>query len=366
MKNTFGTSLQVTLFGESHGPFVGAVLDGLASGIPVDESAVADQLALRRPWGDLGTPRRERDAFQIVSGTYGGYTTGTPLCILIPNEDVNSADYESVRDCPRPGHADYAARCKYRGYQDFRGGGHFSGRLTAPLVAAGALVRGALAEKGVVIGTHIARCGGAADRPFGDLSADLAALADRPFPVLDGAAAEEMQQRIRQAAARGDSVGGVLETAVLGLESGIGEPWFDTLEGLLSHALFSIPAVKGVEFGSGFAMAEGMGSAYNDSFALEKGRVVTRTNHNGGVNGGVSNGMPILFRCAVKPTPSIAAPQQTVDLRRMEETVLRLQGRHDPAIVHRARAAVDAVTALVLYDLLTQRHGTDYFGGETR
>ena len=365
MKNTFGVHVSVTLFGESHGSAIGAVVDGLAPGIPVDEAFIASRLALRRPWGDIGSARREPDRFSILSGVCRGRTTGTPLCIVIPNEDANGAAYESVQGPVRPGHADYTAQCKYHGFQDPRGGGHFSGRLTAALTAAGAVALTALERHGICIGTHILRCGGIADRPFADLDTDLADLRERLFAVLDEGAGAAMQQAIREAAASGDSVGGVLETAVTGLPAGLGDPWFDTVEGLLSHGLYSIPAVKGVEFGDGFALAELRGSQANDAFGLDNGRIFTKTNHNGGINGGITNGMPLLFRCAVKPTPSIALPQQTVDLRSGEETVLRITGRHDPAIVHRARAVVDAVTALVLCDLLTGRFGQDWLGGET-
>ncbi|MBO4854626.1 MAG: chorismate synthase [Oscillospiraceae bacterium] len=365
MKNSFGTHVTVTLFGESHGDAIGAVVDGFAPGIPVDTDFIASQLSLRRAVGKIGTARREADPFQIISGVFQGKTTGTPLCIIIPNEDTRSGDYDQLRRIPRPGHADYTAWCKYHGYQDHRGGGHFSGRLTAALVAVGAVAISALREKGIVIGTHIARCGGISDRAFGDdLLSDLTRLNSSAFAVLDSDVKRAMVQRIEQAAAEGDSVGGVLETAVTGLPGGVGEPWFDTAEGLLSHALFSIPAVKGVEFGDGFGMADGRGSTCNDAFSVENGSVFTLTNHNGGVNGGISNGMPLLIRCAVKPTPSIFKEQQSVDLERMENVSLRLQGRHDPAIVHRARVVVDSMTALTLCDLLAGRFGADYLGGK--
>lgn len=366
MNNSFGRNVVLTLFGESHGSAVGAVLDGLAPGIPVDEALIAAQLELRRPFGDLGTARCEEDRFTIVSGVFDGKTTGTPLCILIPNEETRSGDYEALRHLARPGHADYTAQCKYHGFQDYRGGGHFSGRLTAPIVAAGAVALAALRTRGIHIGTHILRCGGASDRGFEDLRADIAKVNESRFAVLDAGAAEDMSCRIRQAAEQGDSVGGVLETAVIGLPAGVGEPWFDTVEGVLSHALFSIPAVKGVQFGAGFDMADALGSQYNDSFAVENGQIVTRTNHNGGVNGGITNGMPVLFRCMVKPTPSIRQSQQTVDFERMENSAIQISGRHDPAIIPRARVVVDSVTALVLCDLLTGRFGTDYLGGGDR
>ena len=362
MKNTFGTSVAVTLFGESHGTEIGAVIDGLAPGLPVDEGFIAAQLTLRRPAGRISTARREADAFRIVSGVFEGRTTGTPLAILIPNGDVRSGDYQ--RGPARPGHADCAAFAKFHGFEDYRGGGHFSGRITAALVAAGAVVIPALRSRGILIGTHVARCAGIDDVPFGeDLAADLEKLNSLPFAVLDEARGEQMRDAVEKAAVQGDSVGGVLETAVLGLPSGVGEPWFDTVEGVLSHALFSVPAVKGVEFGDGFALADMRGSEANDAFILQDGQVETATNHNGGINGGITNGMPVLFRTVVKPTPTIRKTQKTVDLAKGAETTIAAGGRHDPAIVHRARVVVDSVTAIVLFDLLTTRFGPEWPGG---
>lgn len=360
MKNTFGRSISVTIFGESHGGEIGVVLDGFAPGIRVNEKMIADKLSLRRPSGDLSTKRAEPDHFRIASGVFNGYTTGTPICILIPNEKTDSRDYTALRQLARPGHADYTAYCKYHGFEDYRGGGHFSGRLTAPLVAAGAIALSALSGKGILVGTHIARCAGIPDRGFADLEKDLKALSAASFAVLDEEAAVQMRAAIRRAADEGDSVGGILETAVTGLPAGIGEPWFDSMESVLAHALFSIPAVKGVEFGDGFALSDLSGSRANDSFALRDGKVITKTNHNGGINGGISNGMPVLIRCSVKPTPSIYIEQDTVDFIEHKEKKIAIKGRHDPAIVHRAGVVVDCVTALVLCDLLAQRYGTDY------
>ena len=359
MKNTFGTSVSVTLFGESHGREIGAVVDGLAPGIPVDEAFISSQLALRRPAGKISTSRQETDAFRIVSGVFEGRTTGTPLTVLIPNADTRSGDYQ--RGPARPGHADLAAFFKYHGFDDYRGGGHFSGRITAALVAAGAVVIPALKSKGILIGTHIARCAGISDAPFGkDPAADVEKLNTLSFAVLDEDSGAQMRAAIENAAAHGDSVGGVLETAVTGLPAGVGEPWFDTVEGVLSHALFSVPAIKGVSFGDGFALADMTGSIANDPIRMHSYTPVTLTNHNGGVNGGITNGMPLVFRCAVKPTPSIALEQQTVDPAAGKEVSLRISGRHDPAIVHRARVVVDSVTALALCDLLALRFGTDW------
>ena len=360
MKNTFGTSVAVTLFGESHGEYIGAIIDGLAPGIDIDPDCITHMLTLRRPSGKISTPRQEQDNFKIVSGVCNGKTTGTPITILIPNENVKSGDYTQMRTVARPSHADYTAECKYHGFQDSRGGGHFSGRITAALVAAGAICKYALERKGILIGTHVKKCAGIQDRDFADLAGDIQDLKDKTFAVLDEACGKKMQEAILAAASEGDSVGGILETAVIGVPAGAGEPWFDTMESMLSHMLFSIPAVKGVEFGTGFAIADLKGSQANDPFRMEDGRVVTITNHSGGINGGITSGMPILFRTAIKPTPTIFKPQNTVDFRSMADTVLEPKGRHDPAIVHRARIVQDAATAIVLCDALTLRYGTDW------
>lgn len=360
MKNTFGASLQLTLFGESHGEAIGAVIDGLSPGIEIDGEFISRQLARRRPAGDISTPRREPDAYRILSGVANGRSTGTPLCIIIENKDVKSQDYSLFSSVARPGHADYTAFCKYHGYQDSRGGGHFSGRITAALVAAGAIVQSALEKKGIFIGTHIKRCAAIDDADFSNIAEDIKSLASTSFPVLDGERGEQMKSTIKEAREQLDSVGGVLETAVIGLPAGVGEPWFDSVESILSHALFSIPAVKGVEFGDGFSICDKRGSDANDQFLMENGKVKTLTNHNGGINGGITNGMPLLFRCAIKPTPSIARAQSTVNFISGEDTVLETKGRHDPAIVHRACAVVDATVAIALADLLLGRFGSDW------
>lgn len=364
MKDSFGNSVSVTISGESHGAALVAVLSGLAPGIPVDEDFIAAQLTKRRPAGAISTARREADKFEILSGVFGGFTTGTPVTILIPNENTVSKDYSEIASSARPGHADYAAQCKYHGFQDYRGGGHFSGRVTAALVAAGAIALSALGRKGIKIGTHVASCGGVRDRGFGNLDEDIDLLNSEGFAVLDGEAGKKMEEAILAARENLDSVGGVLETAVIGVPAGVGEPFFDSVESRLAHILFSIPAIKGVEFGSGFAMADMRGSEANDPFGIdESGKIYTKTNHNGGINGGITNGAPIVFRCAVKPTPSVARPQETVDFIKNEEKILEIHGRHDPAIVHRARVVVDSAAALALCDLLAERYGTDWLGG---
>ncbi len=360
MKNTFGESVAVTLFGESHGNAIGAILDGLAPGIKVDEDFIAKQMDLRRSVSSLSTARKEADEVQILSGVRDGVTTGTPIALMIKNGDTKSKDYESLKTAARPGHADYTAYCKYHGYNDTRGGGHFSGRITAGLVAAGAIAISALADLGIHIGTHIAKCGGIGDRDFADYKEDISALSEMAFAVLDADKAELMKKEIEKAKAEGDSVGGVLETAVIGLPAGVGEPWFDTLESVLAHGIFAIPAVKGLEFGKGFALSDMRGSEANDPFSCDGERITTATNNNGGILGGISNGMPILFRTAIKPTPSIYRAQNTVDFVKKENMELIIHGRHDPAIVHRARVVVDSMTALVLCDMLALRFGTDF------
>lgn len=364
MKNTFGNSLSVTLFGESHGAYIGAILDGLAPGIEVNEDFINHQLDLRRPAGRISTARVEQDEFILGSGVYKNRTTGTPLSIMIPNKVQHSNDYESRPRIARPGHADYTANEKYHGFEDFRGGGHFSGRITAALVAAGAIVIPALEKKGIRIGTHIKSCGGIADRDFDNYDKDIDALSQTNFPVLDEKQAEEMHAMMEAVAAEGDSVGGVLETVITGMPVGVGEPWFDTVESMLAHAIYSVPGIKGVQFGDAFDLVNKKGSEFNDAFYMEDGKVITKTNHNGGINGGITNGMPVIFRSAVKPTPSIYKTQNSIDLKSKEDVELNIAGRHDPAIIHRARIVVDSMTALAVYDILAGRFGTDFFSEE--
>lgn len=360
MKNSFGNSINITVFGESHGSAVGAVLDGFAPGIAVDEGFIASQMQLRQGLDSISTKRREKDKVQILSGVFNGKTTGTPITFLIENSAQKSSDYNENRLFARPSHADYTAHCKYHGFEDYRGGGHFSGRLTAPIVAAGALALSALKKKGIYIGTHILECATVRDDAFHDYASNIAFLESAPMPILNAGVSAQVQQIIEKAAAVGDSVGGILETAVIGMPAGVGEPFFDSLESALSHAMFSIPAVKGIEFGMGFEIAKSLGSKVNDALDVENGKVVTATNNNGGINGGISNGMPILFRTAVKPTPSIFKEQQSVNLKTGEKIRFTIKGRHDPAIVHRAKAVQDALTALTLCDMLALRFGTDF------
>ena len=358
MKNTFGQSVCATVFGESHGEAVGVVIDGLAPGIDVDLEFIRSQLSKRRPSGKTDTPRVENDKFQILSGVFNGKTTGTPITVVIPNENVKSGDYNY--GVARPSHADYTAHMKYHGYEDYRGGGHFSGRVTAGLVAGGAIAISALKRLGINIGTHILECGGASDRTFEHVKNDILEIQGKEFCVLSDCQ-DAMTEKIVEARAKGDSVGGVVETAITGMPAGVGEPWFDSVEGLLSHALFSIGGIKGVEFGAGFGFARMYGSQANDSFVKNENGIATETNNNGGINGGITNGMPIVFRCAVKPTPSIGKVQKTVNFITDESTELEIKGRHDPAIIRRICPVVDSVCALALCDMLAVRYGTDIF-----
>ena len=360
MKNTLGQSISVTLFGESHGTAIGAVIDGLSPGVKIDEAYINERLARRRPSSSVDTARREPDKYSIVSGVFNGLTTGTPICIVIPNEDKRSTDYSEMRSIARPSHADYTAYLKYHGYEDYRGGGHFSGRITAALVAAGAIAETALKPLGISLATHIKYCGGVSDCDFDNTQNDIKELKNKNFPVLSDCE-NDMVAAIEAAKSECDSIGGTVETAIAGMPGGVGEPWFDSVESMISHAVFSIGGIKGIEFGSGFAFADMKGSTANDAFRTDGSTVLTETNHNGGINGGITNGMPIIFRCAVKPTPSISKEQNTVDFIKNENTMLSARGRHDPAIIRRICPVIDAVTALTLCDMLASRYGTDVF-----
>ena len=355
MKSVIGKNITLSLYGESHGKAIGVVVGGLPAGIKINEDFISDQIDKRKPKGKISTQRREKDDFSILSGVFNGYTTGTPVHIMMENKSQHSGDY--IPNLPRPSHADYTAHIKYAGFEDYRGGGHFSGRLTAPLVAAGAIAIDILKNKGILIGTHIKKCQHIEDRDFENYAEDIALCNSQYFATLSEDIGVKMQQHIEKTGADCDSVGGLLETCVLGLPAGVGEPFFDSLESVISHYMFSIGGVKGIEFGLGFGFADAFGSTANDQLKLCDGKIVTATNNNGGINGGISNGMPIIFRTAMKPTPSIFKAQNTVNLETMQEETLCLKGRHDPAIFHRARVVVDSMTALAVLDLLVQRFG---------
>lgn len=362
MSSEFGSLLKISVFGQSHGRAIGVVVDGLPAGEAVDLEEL-DRFLDRRRTGKnrLSTARKESDVPVFLSGLENGVTCGAPLCAVIENSDQHSSDYRELRDKPRPGHADYTAYVKWKGQADMRGGGHFSGRLTAPLCVAGGIAKQILARRGMYVGAHLWSVGTERDTPFPlrptrELFESVAA---KPFPVLDDQAGERMQALILEARQNLDSVGGVIECAATGMPAGLGDPMFGGVENRLAAALFGIPAVKGVEFGDGFASARAHGSENNDPFAEEDGRVVTETNHAGGILGGITNGMPIVLRTAVKPTASISRPQRTVSLSAGENTDLVIHGRHDPCIAHRAVPVVEAVTAAVLLDLLLEgNHGT--------
>lgn len=362
MKNTFGNSFSVTLFGESHGEAIGAVLDGVKPGEEIDREKISALLKRRKGEAAFSTKRNEKDEFKIVSGYFNGKTTGTPLAIIIENNDTKSRDYDKMKSTARPSHADYTAFLKYHGFEDYRGGGHFSGRITAALTAAGGIALQILEKKGIKISTHILSCGGISDRHFENFEKDFEKIENLSIPVLDENAKKAIEEKITEARKNGDSVGGVLETVVTGFPASVGEPWFDTVEGVLSHMLFSIPAVKGVSFGSGFEFGNMFGSAANDPIRIKDGKVFTETNNNGGVNGGITNGMPIVINCAVKPTPSIYKTQKTINFEKNENTELLIEGRHDPAIIHKAAVVSTAATAIALLDLLSERFGTDLNG----
>ncbi len=356
MSSAWGEKIRISIFGESHGPAIGVVLDGLPAGEALDFDAITLQMGRRAPGRDLSsTPRKESDLPQILSGVLNGMTTGAPLCAVIENTNTKSGDYDNLKSVPRPGHADYTAFLRYGGWNDVRGGGHFSGRLTAPLVFAGAVCRQILQRKGVLIGAHVASVGCQKDTAFDPAyipESLLFRLSSVYFPVINPEAEAKMRETIESARLAQNSVGGVVECAAIGLSAGIGDPMFGGIESVLSSILFGIPACKGVEFGAGFGAAELLGSENNDAFAYDGDQVKTETNHAGGILGGISTGMPIVFRAAFKPTPSISLEQDSVDLTVKTDAKLKVHGRHDPCIVPRAVPVVEAAAAVALLDIL--------------
>jgi chorismate synthase len=367
MSSQYGKKLRISIFGQSHSPAIGVSLDGLPAGIKLDTDELRAFLRRRAPGqGELSTARTEDDEPEILSGLANGVTCGAPLAIIIRNNDARSADYSELRDIPRPSHADYTAHVKYNGHQDTAGGGHFSGRLTAPLCAAGGICLQILRDLSVHIGAHILQIGGTSEGVLGDArddpfdpvkitAADFEAIRRNPLPVLRREAGEAMRLQIVSAKEKGDSVGGVVECAAIGLPAGLGDPIFDGIENRIAGIVFGIPAVKGLEFGSGFAGAALRGSENNDGFYMDGGTVKMRTNNSGGIVGGITNGMPVLFRAAFKPTPSIGMEQDSVSLSRARNAVLRVKGRHDPCIVPRAVPCVEAAAAIALYDAYLDR-----------
>lgn len=360
MSSTYGQHLTLSIFGQSHGEAIGVTLDGFPAGMPIDMDRLHAEMARRAPGQSaMTTARKEADAPEFLSGVLDGCTTGQPICILIRNTNQRSRDYDDGVDLVRPGHADYTGHVRYFGFEDWRGGGSFSGRLTAPLVAAGALCSQWLEMQGVNIACHIQQLGSVKDASFlaADPNADYSYMKQMHLPVLTEGRNVQMEAEAMAARNDGDSVGGVIECMVTGLPAGLGAPFFDSVESQISHLLFSVPAVKGVEFGEGFGFAAMRGSQANDAFRMAEGRIVTETNHSGGVNGGVTNGMPVIFRCVIRPTPSIAQKQQTISLKTGENAEIEIHGRHDPCILPRAVPVIEAMAAIAILDLWKERQG---------
>ena len=357
MSSTYGENLKLSIFGQSHGAAIGMTLDGIPAGLPVDLEELQAFLNRRAPGqNDYSTPRKEEDRPEFLSGVLNGFTCGAPIAAIIRNTNTRSGDYANLKDCPRPGHADYTAQIKYGGFQDPAGGGHFSGRLTAPLCVAGGLCKQWLETRGIRVGAHIAAIAGIPDTPFDPMAPQLDRVGT-DFPVLDIDAGEQMRRAVAEARMAQDSVGGIVECAVTGLPAGLGEPMFGGVEGRIAQLVYGIPAVKGVEFGIGFQAANLRGSQNNDPYRMENGKVITATNHCGGILGGITNGMPLFFRAAIKPTPSISQVQQSVSLSRGENQDLIVKGRHDPCIVPRAVPVVEAAAAIAVFDLLLDASG---------
>lgn len=356
MSCNFGNNIKITIFGQSHSDAIGVVIDGLPAGFKIDTEKAAAFMARRAPGqNDLSTPRKETDNVKILSGVVDNVTCGAPLCAVIENTNTRSGDYDKLRILPRPSHSDFAAMMKHNGFNDIRGGGNFSGRLTAPLCFAGAVCMQMLEEKGIRIGAHISSIGKVNDKRFDPVNVsadDFDTLSKKSFPVIDDKQGEYMRKEIYDAKGNGDSVGGTIECAIVGMPAGIGDPIFDGIENRISSAVFGIPAIKGIEFGAGFESARMLGSENNDDFISVDGKISTASNNHGGILGGISSGMPIVFRCAVKPTPSIGIEQQSVNTETGCEEKLVIGGRHDPCIVPRAVPCVEAAAAVVILDYI--------------
>ncbi len=352
MSSTYGENLKLSIFGQSHGAAIGMTLDGIPAGLPVNQDKLREFLSRRSPGGKAyTTTRKEADTPEFLSGIVNDYTCGAPIAAIIRNTNTRSSDYASLFDCPRPGHADYTAQIKYKGFQDVAGGGHFSGRLTAPLCIAGGMCKQWLENMGIQIRAHISVLAGIADEPVSpDYTSQNPICIDDDFPVINKEAGIKMQQAIADAKADSDSVGGIIECIVTGLPAGWGDPMFGGMESRIASIVYGIPAVKGVDFGVGFTSSYLRGSQNNDAYDIADGKVVTKTNYSGGILGGITNGMPLVFTAAIKPTPSIAKPQQSISLSKMETCELIVHGRHDPCIVPRAVPVIEAAAAIALYD----------------
>ncbi len=357
MSGIWGKNLQINIFGESHGQSIGIVINGLPAGVEIDFEKVEKQMARRAPNGGIfSTPRKEEDKVNIVSGYFENKTTGCPLCAFINNTNTKSTDYSATKDLVRPSHSDYGYWVKSNGFNDYRGGGHSSGRITAPLVFCGAICQQILEKQGIYVGSHIKSVSNIEDKDFELTDGQLCfeKLLQKELPVLDDNIIEPMTQKITWARSQGDSVGGIIETNVVGINAGYGDPFFDSIESKISSIIFSVPAVKGIEFGKGFEISKLTGSQANDQFCIKDEKVQTMTNNNGGILGGISNGMPINFKVAIKPTASIFVEQNTVNVKTMEEEIIKIKGRHDPCIVVRAVPVIEAVTAIAICDILME------------
>ncbi len=354
MSSTYGEIIKLSIFGQTHGTAIGMTMDGIPAGLPVDTEKLQQFLNRRAPGqNDFSTPRREEDAPEFLSGIVDGHTCGAPIAAIIRNNNTRSGDYAELKDCPRPGHADYTAQIKFRGYQDAAGGGHFSGRLTAPLCIAGGLCKQWLEAKGIRIAAHISVIAGVADDPvYLDWNEPDIDAIGKDFPVLNPKAGEMMRQAIAAAKAEGDSVGGIIECIITGLPAGIGDPMFGGMESRIAQIVYGIPAVKGLDFGSGFSGSYLRGSQNNDAYTVVDGTVRTSTNNAGGILGGITNGMPLVFQTAIKPTPSISCEQSSISLSNMKERKLQIKGRHDPCIIPRAVPVIEAAAAIAVYDAL--------------
>ena len=357
MSSTYGEQLKLSIFGQSHGPAIGFTLDGIPAGLPVDFDALQSFLNRRAPGqNDWTTPRKEEDLPEFLGGIVNGFTCGAPIAAVIYNHNTRSSDYTSLKTAPRPGHADYTAQVKYGGHQDYAGGGHFSGRLTAPLCIAGGLCKQWLAQSNIHIRAHILQIGNAFDTPFDPCNPDAQILCD-PFSTIDPTSADAMKKQIDMAKSNGDSIGGMIECAITGLPAGIGDPMFGGIESKLASIVYGIPAIKSLSFGAGDGFASMRGSEANDPFYMDDNKVKTKTNNCGGILGGISNGMPVIFRATVKPTPSISLLQQTVDLSTNTNTSILIKGRHDPCIVPRAVPVIEAAAAIAIYDMILAEKG---------
>lgn len=362
MNSQIGNKISYSLFGESHGDEIGIVITGLKSGIKIDYDFIREELSRRRPKkNNLTTNRIEEDEFRIVSGVFNGKTSGSPLTIIIENKNIKSKDYDEIKEIARPSHADFSANEKYNGFQDYRGSGHFSGRITAPLVCAGAIIKTLLKEEGIEIYSHILSVKDVNDNSFSESyenGLDFKFLREKELmarlPVIDknGDVEEKIKETVLKAKEEKDSVGGVIECMALNVKTGVGNPFFYSLESVISHFIFSVPGIKAIEFGDGIEMSKMQGSMSNDSFYIDEGKVKTKTNHSGGINGGISNGMPIVFKAFVKPTSSIGKVQDTINLKTMENTKLEVVGRHDPCIALRMCPVIEAAFAMAIYELL--------------